>query len=228
MIVNSSVAAITSPSLWLTSATAFLSRSTTMRSASKRNVASDRREHRRRLVEDEHLGVAPEALDDLDPLPHAGRQVADARVGIDLEPVLLADLGHALTDVARVESADVAERHVLPHRERLDEREVLVHHADAVGSSVDRILDLDRLAVTAHLAGVGDDEADQHLHQRRLAGAVLTEDAVDAPGAQGQVDVVAGDDSAEALGDADQLDRRWGGRSLPTGVVTFLGQGSMR
>ena len=41
-----------------------------------------------------------------------------------------------------------------------------------------------------------------------------------------EVDAVAGDDGAEALGDADQLDRRWGGRGLPTGVVTFLGHGS--
>ena len=74
----------------------------------------------------------------------------------------------------------------------------------------------------AHLTGVGDDEADQHLHQRRLPGAVLAEHPVDAPRPQGEVDRVAGDDGAEALGDTDQLDCRWGGRSLPTGVGTLL------
>ena len=74
-----------------------------------------------------------------------------ARVGIDLEPVLLADLGNAVADVARVELPDVAQGDVLPHGERFDQREVLVHHADAVGRGIDRVLDLDRLAVAAHL-----------------------------------------------------------------------------
>ena len=38
------------------------------------------REHRRRFVEDEHVRVADQALDDLDPLALAGREVVDARV----------------------------------------------------------------------------------------------------------------------------------------------------
>ena len=90
-----------------------------------------RREHRRRLVEHEDLRVAAQALDDLDPLAHAGGQVGDAVVGIDLQAVLLADLADAPADARRVEPAGVAERDVLPHRQRLDQAEVLVDHGDA-------------------------------------------------------------------------------------------------
>ena len=50
------------------------------------------REHRRRLVEDDDVGVAAQALDDLDPLAHPGGEVADDGVGIEAEPVAIADL----------------------------------------------------------------------------------------------------------------------------------------
>ena len=101
------------------------------------------------------------------------------------QAVLLADLADPLADVPRVEPADVAERDVLPHRQRLDEAEVLVHHGDAaarpasIGSTM-----LHLLAVQPDLPGVGQHQADQHLHQRRLAGTVLAEDAVDPSAAQ--------------------------------------------
>ncbi len=39
-----------------------------------------------------------------------------------------------------------------------------------------------------------------------------------------EIDVVAGDDRAEALGDADQLDRRWGA-GLPAGDGAVVGHG---
>ena len=54
---------------------------------------------------------------------------------------------HSLADVARVEAADVAERDVLPHGERLDEAEVLVHHGDAVRAGIDGVDDLHLLTV---------------------------------------------------------------------------------
>ena len=48
-------------------------------------LALGRGQHRRRLVEDEDRRVAAQALDDLDPLAHADGQVADDRVGIDVQ-----------------------------------------------------------------------------------------------------------------------------------------------
>ena len=153
MIVSSSVAAITSASLWLTSATAFLSRSTTMRSASKRNVASD--------GESTDVGSSKTSTSG----SRRRHLMISTRWRMPADSSLMRASGSISSPYCSLISAtrsrmwrgsncaDVAERDVLPHGERFDEREVLVHHADAVGSGVDRILDLDRLAVTAHLAG---------------------------------------------------------------------------
>jgi len=48
-----------------------------------------RGEHRRRLIEDQDLGLAIERLEDLDSLLDSHRQVADERIGIDGQAVLL-------------------------------------------------------------------------------------------------------------------------------------------
>ena len=176
-----------------------------------------RRQHRGRLVEHQDLRIAPQALDDLDSLAQPGGEVGDAVVGIDLQAVLLADLTDSPANARRVQSAGVAERHVLPHGQRLDEAEVLVDHARcraraaSTGSTI-----VDHFAVQSDLAGVGKDQADQHLHQRRLAGAVLAEDAVDAAAMQREVDLVAGDDPPEPFGDVDELRGGRGVGSPPT------------
>ena len=69
------------------------------------------------------------------------------------------------------------------------------------------------LPVDEDLARVGLVEAVEDRHQRRLAGAVLADDAVDRAARDGEVDVLVGVDRAEALVDADELDgERRGGR----------------
>ena len=99
-----------------------------------------RGEHGGGLVEDEDVGVAVERLDQLDALLLAHRQVADDRVGVDLEPVLGAELPDASAGATQVERQPlarlVAEDDVLGDREHRDELEVLVHHADARGDGV--------------------------------------------------------------------------------------------
>ena len=52
-----------------------------------------RHQHGRRLVEDQDLGAAVQHLEDLDPLALADAEVLDQGVGVDVEPVRLADLG---------------------------------------------------------------------------------------------------------------------------------------
>ena len=65
----------------------------------------------------------------------------------------------------------------------------------------------DRRAVDADLAGVSLIEAVENRHQRRLAGAVLADDAVDHAALDNEIDVVVGVNRAETLVDADELDR---------------------
>ena len=77
---------------------------------------------------------------------------------------------------------------------------------------VRRRADRDRLAVDADLAGIRLVEAVEDRHQRRLAGAVLADDAVDRAALDREVHVLVGVNLAEALVDAGKFD---GGRHQP-------------
>ena len=85
-----------------------------------------------------------------------------------------------------------AEHDVLGDGEDGHQHEVLVHHADAGRDRVARGAELHRLAVHEDLALVGLEQPVEHVHQRGLAGAVLTEQAVDLARLDRQVDVVVG------------------------------------
>ena len=141
------------------------------------------REDGGRLVEDEDVGAAVERLQDLDALALADAEVADPRVQVHLEVVLAPEaleLG-ARSRQARLEqeAALDAEHDVLDDRERLDQHEVLVHHADPRGERVLGAPDGRRLAAHEDLAPVREVVAVEDAHQGGLAGAVLADDAVD-------------------------------------------------
>ena len=95
-----------------------------------------RREHRRRLVEDEDVRLAVERLEDLDALLLADGDVLDPRARVDGEPVAVGDLADAPLRLAHVEEDARARRLLVEHDvlgdgHHRDEHEVLVHHADA-------------------------------------------------------------------------------------------------
>ena len=141
-----------------------------------------RRQHRRRLVEDEDVGAAEERLQDLDPLLLPDRDRADERGRVDDEPELLRQLAHPRLRPALVEEDLVARLHaeddVLGHGHHRDEHEVLVHHPDPGLDRVPRRAEADRLPVQEDLARVVLVEPVEDVHQRRLAGAVLAEERV--------------------------------------------------
>jgi hypothetical protein len=127
-----------------------------------------------------------------------------------VEAELLRDLRDPLLRGVEVEGAGeagglVAEHHVLGDGEDGDQHEVLVHHADTGRDGVAGAGEVLHLVVEQDLALVGPVEAVQDVHQRGLAGAVLTEQAVDLPRLDGQRDPVVGDQRPEALGDVTQL-----------------------
>ena len=178
-------------------------------------VGLGRRQHRGRLVEHEDFGAAHQRFQDLDPLLQADRQFADDGVGIDLETVFAPEFGELLADRASAlgeqRPALGAEHHVFEHAQRRHQHEMLENHADAVADRFARRADPDRLAVDADLAGVGFIEAVEDRHQRRFAGPVFADDAVDDAALDDQIDVVVGVNRPEALVDANEFD---GGRRL--------------
>src|SRR6202012_3161108 len=169
-----------------------------------------RGEHRGRLVQDQHLGLADQGPEDLHPLLHADRQVLGQRVRVDPQPVLLGQLADLGPHPAPVEPAQrlgllVAQGHVLRHGEHRHQHEVLVHHADARVERVPRRVDGDRLAVHHDLALVRLKQPVEDVHQGGLARPVLAEQGVDGARGDGKVDVIVGHEAAEALRDALQL-----------------------
>ena len=102
-----------------------------------------RRQHAGGLVEDQDVGAAVERLEDLDALLQADGQVADQRVGIDVEFVVAApgacSSARALASAGPMQRAALgAEHDVLQHGEGIDQHEVLVHHADAQRDGIRR------------------------------------------------------------------------------------------
>src|SRR5499426_1415688 len=170
------------------------------------------REDRGGLVKDEELGAPVERLEDLDALAVADAEIGDARVGVDLQMVLAAqplELGaRPAHPGAEPEAALDAEHDVFEHRERLDQHEVLVDHADARGQRVLRAPDDRRPAAHEDLAAIRLVVAVEDAHQGRLAGAVLTDDAVNRPRPHHERDLPIRMHRPEPLIDPPQLNRR--------------------
>ena len=105
----------------------------------------------------------------------------------------------------------VAEEDVLGDRELGDQRELLVDDHDPGGFAVPDVLERDGLSLEDDLAVVGAVRVDaaEHLHQRRLARAVLSADGVDLTAVDGQGDVRQRLDAGELLGDGPHLQDRF-------------------
>ncbi len=165
-----------------------------------------RHEHCGRLVEDEDLRAAVEDLEDLHALAVGDTEVLDEGVGTHPEAVRVRDLHDLLTGLgADAVQLLAAENDVLQDGEVVGEHEVLVHHADAAGDGVAGRVEGDLLPVDGDGALVRLLHAVEDLHQSRLAGAVLTDQGMDRALADGDRDVLVGDDAGEALCDAVQF-----------------------
>ena len=168
-----------------------------------------RREHRGGLVHDEEPRALQQAAHDLHALALAHAHRVHVAVRVERQAVVRRDLADALRQVvARVVGLQ-RQRDVLGDGERLEQREVLEHHADAQPPRARGIRDDHGRAFPRDRAGVGLHHAVDDLHQRRLAGAVLAEHGVDLAGQHVERDAVVGDDGRVDLGDAAQ--RKAGG-----------------
>jgi hypothetical protein len=98
---------------------------------------------------------------------------------------------------AEAEFGQERPRRLLGHvRGRLERREQLP--APQLVTLLCELTEHDRVADDASAFGEGD-AADNRIEQRRLAAAVRPDQRVDAPGGEVEVEVVEGDEAAEAL-----------------------------
>ena len=143
-----------------------------------------RREHRGRLVHDQDPRLAVQRLQDLDALLLADRELPDhahagGRRARSARRAPRPALDRALVHEERATLRPVVSEHdVLGDGERLDQPEVLVHHADAGIERVAWRVEADRLAVELDVALVRPVEAGEDVRERRLPGAVLPEERV--------------------------------------------------
>ena len=118
-----------------------------------------RRQHRGRLVEDQEFRILHQRAHDLDALAFADRQLPDLAPGIERKPVntgyLLKARRHVLEGFLAVEP----ERDVLGDGQIVEQREMLEHHADAAAACFRRPGENHLLALPAHLALAGLDQA---------------------------------------------------------------------
>ncbi len=153
-------------------------------------------------------GFLQQAADDLDTLALAGGQRVDGTMRVERESVPGRDFadarGQAGTGAIRLER----QRDVLADGQRLEQREVLEHHADAKAPCGGGAGDGDFAAFPEDRSVIRLDDAVDDLHQRRLAGAVLAQHRVNFPGQHGKVDVFVGDDRRISLGDAGEPQAR--------------------
>ena len=111
-------------------------------------------------------------------------------------------------DAAEATTRLAPEHRVLRHGQVGGEVDLLVHGADAGGLRLARAVHLERLAHEEHLAAVDAVDAGERLDERRLAGAVLTEQGVDLAREQAQGHPVEGEHAGERDGDVPHLHGR--------------------
>ena len=164
------------------------------------------------LIQDQQLDVLRQRFRDLDQLLLAHAQVLHRHVRVDVEAHASEQVAAAAPSLAPVDETTgddlVAEEDVLGDGELGDEGELLVDDDDAGALRGLDVLERHLLALEHDLPAVGavGVHAGQHLHERRLPGAVLPADRVDVAAADGHRDVVERADPREQLGDVPHLE----------------------
>ena len=167
-----------------------------------------RRQHGRRFIEDQDLGISVEHLQDLDSLPHRDRHVLDPVGGIHLQPVLLRQLAdpsvrclnvHGRKNPQNLLHGFYAENDVFGNGIVVHQLEMLVNHPDIHRGRVGRRMKDDLFAVDQDFACVRLIHAEKHAHQRGFSGAVFSEEGVHFSPPDADRDVVICDDAGKAL-----------------------------
>ncbi len=179
-------------------------------------------QRRRRLVHGDDARVVGERLDDLHHLLFGHGQMPDPRSGGDaLQAQVVEQFGGGPLHgpvVHQPPGEDLPpQEHVLgdgPLREQVE----LLEHGGHTGAAGPRgVVEGDLRAVDLDPPAVGSVHPGQHLHQRGLARAVLTDQGVQLPGTQFQVDTVQDPYAQEGLVDAGHSEQ---GRGVHVGSAS--------
>ncbi len=133
-----------------------------------------RREHRGWLVKNQQLRTGQQGADDFDALHFTHAQGMHGARRVDFQTVFLA-LGLNGRSNRLERSPPQTEPDVLGHGHRIEQIEVLEHHADTRIASILGAADIRFHPVEHHLPGIGLDRAVDDLHQGRFAGTVLAQ-----------------------------------------------------
>ena len=164
------------------------------------------------FVQDQQAHPLGERLGDLDQLLLADTEIGDQRVRL----LMQADLGQQFprTPVHRVAIDDaeprgrVRKEDVLRDRHQRNQRQLLVNDDDPERLGIVDIAKAPLLAVEGDRPLIAAERIDaaEHFHQRRLAGAVFTDQRVNLAGLDGEIDVTQRRHACKALADAAHLE----------------------
>ena len=149
-----------------------------------------------RLVENQKAHLFGQRLGDLHQLLLADPEFGDQRVRRLIEPDFRQQLLRPLVDGVAIDHAESRRRagneDILRDREQRDQRKLLMNDDDAERLGIIDIAEVPLLAVIDDAAAIaaGWINAAQHLHQGRLAGAVLAHQGMDLALPNGEIDVV--------------------------------------
>ena len=166
------------------------------------------------FVEDEEARLLGDRLGELDELLLAAPEAAERGARVDVaeaDPGEHATGGHVQAteaDEAAAVGPVAAEEDVLGDAERAGGGELLVDEADADVLAFAHRGERGGAAVEGDLAGRGREGAGDDVDQRRLAGAVLADEADDLARRDAEVDAMQHGHVAEALRDSADLEDR--------------------
>ena len=165
----------------------------------------------RRLVEQQQLRLGDQRARELDPLERPERQPRRRPSGDVGDPDVVEDLARAAADGAaakRPRAGVRADEHVVEHRHRAEQLDVLERARDPATNDAVRRRAQQALAVEAQRAGVRLVEPGDHVEERGLAGAVRPDQADDLPRLDVERDIVDRDDPAEPPRHVANLEQR--------------------
>ncbi len=166
----------------------------------------DRRERRRRFVEQQHACLQRDRLCNLDHLANRDRSLCQGLAHIERNAEIAEQRARVLFQPLPVDQSESRGRtsgeDVLADADGSGERKLLEDRGNAEKLGVTRRTNGDRVAVDADRAGIRLKNPGENIGQRRFAGAVLADQRMDLSRQECERHRVEGDGRTEVLGNA--------------------------